>query len=42
VLRHEGATLAVTVLTLLATIWLYVVVPSGSGLDAAPREAQGM
>ncbi len=45
VLRHEGTTLAVTVLTLMVTIWLYVVVPKGflpiqdTGLIKAVTEA---
>jgi multidrug efflux pump len=45
VLRHEFTTLAVTVLTLLATVWLYVVVPKGflpiqdTGLIKAVTEA---
>jgi multidrug efflux pump len=45
VLRHEGVTLAVTVLTLMATIWLYVIVPKGflpiqdTGLIKAVTEA---
>jgi multidrug efflux pump len=45
VLRHEFSTLAVTVLTLLATVWLYVVVPKGflpiqdTGLIKAVTEA---
>src|SRR6202049_2554510 len=44
VLRHERSTLAVTLLTLIATIWLYVVVPKGflpiqdTGLIAAVTE----
>src|SRR5258706_16112740 len=29
VLRHERATLLVTIATLIATIWLYVIVPKG-------------
>jgi multidrug efflux pump len=29
VLRHEGATLAVTAATMLATVWLYVIIPKG-------------
>jgi multidrug efflux pump len=28
-LRHEGATLAVTFATLVATVWLYVIIPKG-------------
>jgi len=45
VLRHERATLAVTVVTFIATIWLYVVVPKGflpiqdTGLIKAVTEA---
>jgi multidrug efflux pump len=45
VLRHEFSTLAVTVLTLLATIWLYIAVPKGflpiqdTGLIKAVTEA---
>jgi multidrug efflux pump len=45
VLRHEGATLAATVLTLIATVWLYVIVPKGflpiqdTGLIGAVTEA---
>ncbi len=45
VLRHERATLAVTALTLAATIWLYIVIPKGflpiqdSGLITAVTEA---
>ena len=45
VLRHERATLLVTVVTLIATIWLYVVVPKGflpiqdTGLIKAVTEA---
>ncbi len=45
VLRHERATLVVTLLTLIATIWLYVVVPKGflpiqdTGLITAVTEA---
>src|SRR5579871_1237625 len=45
VLRHERATLVVTILTLVATIWLYVVVPKGflpiqdTGLIKAVTEA---
>jgi multidrug efflux pump len=45
VLRHERATLAVTLLTLIATIWLYVIVPKGflpiqdTGLITAVTEA---
>jgi len=44
VLRHEGLTLVFTILTLIATIWLYVVVPKGflpiqdSGLITAVTE----
>jgi multidrug efflux pump len=44
VLRHESWTLAFTVLTLIATIWLYVIVPKGflpiqdSGLITAVTE----
>src|SRR5262249_51117690 len=29
VLRHRGATLVGTLLTLIATIWLYIVIPKG-------------
>src|SRR6185436_10344425 len=29
VLRHRGATLLCTLLTLVATVWLYVVIPKG-------------
>ncbi len=29
VLRHEGMTLAVTAATMLATVWLYVIIPKG-------------
>jgi multidrug efflux pump len=45
VLRHERATLAVTVATLAATIWLYVIIPKGflpiqdTGLITAVTEA---
>jgi multidrug efflux pump len=45
VLHHEGLTLAVTVLTLMATIWLYIVIPKGflpiqdTGLIKAVTEA---
>jgi multidrug efflux pump len=45
VLRHERTTLAVTALTLIATVWLYVVVPKGflpiqdTGLITAVTEA---
>jgi multidrug efflux pump len=45
VLRHGGATLAVTVFTLTATVWLYVIVPKGflpiqdTGLIKAVTEA---
>jgi multidrug efflux pump len=45
VLRHERATLLVTIMTLAATIWLYVVVPKGflpiqdTGLIKAVTEA---
>jgi multidrug efflux pump len=45
VLRHERATLLVTIATLVATIWLYVVVPKGflpiqdTGLIKAVTEA---
>jgi multidrug efflux pump len=45
VLRHGGATLAVTVFTLMATVWLYVIVPKGflpiqdTGLIKAVTEA---
>jgi multidrug efflux pump len=45
VLRHERATLAVTIATLIATIWLYVIVPKGflpiqdTGLIKAVTEA---
>jgi len=45
VLRHERATLLVTIATLIATIWLYVIVPKGflpiqdTGLIKAVTEA---
>src|SRR5258708_35860477 len=45
VLRHERATLLVTIATLIATIWLYVIVPKGflpiqdTGLIQAVTEA---
>jgi multidrug efflux pump len=45
VLRHEGATLAVTVVTLMATVWLYAIIPKGflpiqdTGLIKAVTEA---
>jgi len=45
VLRHERATLLVTIVTLIATIWLYVIVPKGflpiqdTGLIKAVTEA---
>jgi len=45
VLRHEHATLIVTIVTLIATIWLYVIVPKGflpiqdTGLIKAVTEA---
>jgi multidrug efflux pump len=45
VLRHERATLAVTFATLVATVWLYVIIPKGflpiqdSGLITAVTEA---
>jgi multidrug efflux pump len=45
VLRHERATLFVTLATLVATIWLYIIVPKGflpiqdTGLIAAVTEA---
>jgi multidrug efflux pump len=45
VLRHERATLVVTIATLIATIWLYVIVPKGflpiqdTGLIKAVTEA---
>jgi multidrug efflux pump len=45
VLRHERATLLVTIATLIATVWLYVVVPKGflpiqdTGLIKAVTEA---
>jgi multidrug efflux pump len=45
VLRHGGATLAVTLFTLMATVWLYVIVPKGflpiqdTGLIKAVTEA---
>jgi multidrug efflux pump len=45
VLRHERMTLAVTLLTLMATVWLYVIVPKGflpiqdTGLITAVTEA---
>jgi multidrug efflux pump len=45
VLRHERATLGVTIATLIATIWLYVIVPKGflpiqdTGLIKAVTEA---
>jgi multidrug efflux pump len=45
VLRHERATLLVTIMTLAATIWLYVIVPKGflpiqdTGLIKAVTEA---
>ena len=45
VLRHERATLAVTIATLIATVWLYVIVPKGflpiqdTGLIRAVTEA---
>jgi multidrug efflux pump len=45
VLRHGGAILAVTVFTLMATVWLYVIVPKGflpiqdTGLIKAVTEA---
>jgi multidrug efflux pump len=46
VLRHQPATLAVTVLTLVITIWLYVIIPKGflpsqdTGLITAVLEAE--
>ncbi len=45
VLRHERATLVVTIATLIATVWLYVIVPKGflpiqdTGLIKAVTEA---
>jgi multidrug efflux pump len=45
VLRHERATLAMTIVTLIATIWLYIIVPKGflpiqdTGLVKAVTEA---
>jgi len=45
VLRHERATLAVTLATLVATVWLYVIIPKGflpiqdTGLITAVTEA---
>jgi len=45
VLRHEHATLIVTIVTLIATVWLYVIVPKGflpiqdTGLIKAVTEA---
>ncbi len=45
VLRHEGMTLAMTILTLMVTIWLYIIVPKGflpiqdTGLIKAVTEA---
>ena len=47
VLRHQGATLLVTVLTLIATVWLYLIIPKGflplqdTGLITAVSEAGG-
>jgi multidrug efflux pump len=45
VLRHQGATLLVTFLTLIATVWLYLIIPKGflpsqdTGLITAVSEA---
>src|SRR5215207_6289466 len=45
VLRHQGATLLVTLLTLVATVWLYLIIPKGflpsqdTGLISAVSEA---
>jgi multidrug efflux pump len=45
VLRHQGATLLVTLLTMIATVWLYLIVPKGflpaqdTGLIFAVSEA---
>ncbi|MEJ0015092.1 MAG: efflux RND transporter permease subunit [Acetobacteraceae bacterium] len=38
VLRHRGATLVCTLLTLIATIWLYIVIPKGF----LPRQDTGL
>jgi multidrug efflux pump len=45
VLRHQGATLLVTLLTMIATVWLYLIIPKGflpaqdTGLIFAVSEA---